>query len=490
MNINRRKRTLFPIHRISFLSLLVLTVCFSSKAFASDFKPMKTEELLLSYIENDSELKNLIIAAEKTQLSYDSTQIDNGFDISLSSGNISISTKDGGTKISAKPSVTASLPQYQNLNLSAGADVGSDGVKNTKLSVGVDILSENAANREISLLKAERNLLESKRKIQNQAIAAESAFYNELKSLLSSTTSLIQAQLSLYSDTIDFESVKAKGYNKTSSTYVMAEMKVKSGEHKVESGKRSLVHDYVVFYKKCGYDISIDANQDFTKLVPSDIPLVQALNISDFAQDDYSTVEAAKWNYKINSMQRSAKRFVTLSANAGYTFNNTIGGSSTGYDTLDAGLSSKIGGLSLGAGINIPVAADAGPSFNLSFSVSPNAFRKTSIDSKVNDLNEKQDLLSIESAITAYETAVVDTQQKLEDILWEKNSNQETYKMYAVAEKNMAGWYKQGIISESQYLSSKVNAQLYEIKLVINAIDLIVYNNNVKKMFVDRNMEN
>ena len=44
-----------------------------------------TTTLLLSYVENDAELKNLILAAKKSALSYQSAKIDTGFDVTLSS---------------------------------------------------------------------------------------------------------------------------------------------------------------------------------------------------------------------------------------------------------------------------------------------------------------------------------------------------------------------------------------------------------------------
>ena len=70
-----------------------------------------TTELLLSYVENDSELKNLTIAAKKAALSYDSTLIDNGFDVTLSSGTMTLQVSEDGSKLTAKPSVKAKLPQ-------------------------------------------------------------------------------------------------------------------------------------------------------------------------------------------------------------------------------------------------------------------------------------------------------------------------------------------------------------------------------------------
>ena len=104
-----------------------------------------TTSLLLSYVENDSELKNLTIAAKKASLSYDSTLIDTGFDVTLSTGTITLQTSSDGTKLSAKPSVKASLPQASNLSISGQTNISSISsdakVSDTSLSLGVDIIN-------------------------------------------------------------------------------------------------------------------------------------------------------------------------------------------------------------------------------------------------------------------------------------------------------------------------------------------------------------
>ena len=98
-----------------------------------------TTSLLLSYVENDSELKNLTLAAKKAALSYESAKIDTGFDVTLSSGTITLRTSDDGSSLTAKPSVKASLPQASNLSVSAQTNYSSDssdaGSDDSKLSV-------------------------------------------------------------------------------------------------------------------------------------------------------------------------------------------------------------------------------------------------------------------------------------------------------------------------------------------------------------------
>ena len=82
-----------------------------------------TTTLLLSYVENDSELRNLTIAAKKATLSYQSTKIDSGFDITLSSGTVTLQVNEDGSKLSAKPSVKAKMPAASNLSLTGQTNI-------------------------------------------------------------------------------------------------------------------------------------------------------------------------------------------------------------------------------------------------------------------------------------------------------------------------------------------------------------------------------
>lgn len=473
---------------------LIISVGLSAEALPD------TTTLLLSYVENDSELKNLTIAAKKQALSYKSTLIDNGFDVTLSSGNITLQMIDDGSKLSAKPSVKAKLPQASNLSLTGQTNISSNSddtkVSDTSLSLGVDIISSAVLSNKITRLKAERSVVEAQRKIEKRAIAAEKEFYTELKKLLSSISSIISKNEKLYSDSLDFEAKKIQGYSKSSSTYRQAELKVRSDEQDVESAMRSFIYDCVVFYKKCGYDIEINETVDLMSLVPSDIEVIEPVDVTSLDKELYSEIESANWTYTINSMERKSKKTYSLSASAGYTFDN----STTKSDTVDAGLNGTIGGLTLGAGVTFPIntkssdssensKSSSSPTFTLSASISPNTFRKNSITKQANELTEEQELLAIESAEANYETKVVELQQKLDTLLWEKEAAEKNLTMYEDLERDMASLFNQGYISETEYLSSKNNLNSNIIKKISNQIDLIIYNDDVISNFVSEKFE-
>lgn len=446
-----------------------------------------TTTLLLSYVENDAELKNLILAAKKSALSYQSAKIDTGFDVTLSSGSVTLQVNDDGTKLTAKPSVKMSLPQASNLSVTAQTNFSSESsntsLSNTSVAVGIDIISSAVISNKLTKLKAERAVTEAQRKIEKRAIAAEKEFYTALKSLLSSINTIMTKRQTLYEDSIDFEAKKVQGYSESSSTYRQAELKVISDQHEIDSAIHSFKYDCVVFYKNCGYDLEIDDKADLMSFVPSGIDEVEPADILKFDKALYTEIENANWTYYINSMERSSKKNYGLSASAGYTFDNSI----TNSDSIDAGLSGTFGGLTVGAGISLPVKSSQSyisPAYTLSASLNPNVFRKNSITKKQNVLTEEQELLAIQTAESAYETKLVEFQQKLDTLLWEKKTVEENISMYGDLEKDMAQLYQQGYINETDYLSAKNNLNSSIIKKISNLIDLIIYNDDVISNFV------
>ena len=449
-----------------------------------------TTTLLLSYVENDAELKNLILAAKKSALSYQSAKIDTGFDVTLSSGSVTLQVNDDGTKLTAKPSVKMSLPQASNLSVTAQTNFSSESsntsLSNTSVAVGIDIISSAVISNKLTKLKAERAVTEAQRKIEKRAIAAEKEFYTALKSLLSSINTIMTKRQTLYEDSIDFEAIKVQGYSESSSTYRQAELKVISDQHEIDSAIHSFKYDCVVFYKKCGYDLEIDDKADLMSFVPSGIDEVEPADILKFDKALYTEIENANWTYYINSMERSSKKNYGLSASAGYTFDNSI----TNSDSIDAGLSGTFGGLTVGAGISLPVKSSQSsisPAYTLSASLNPNTFRKNSITKKQNVLSEEQELLAIQTAESAFETKLVEFQQKLDTLLWEKKTVEENISMYGDLEKDMAQLYQQGYINETDYLSAKNNLNSSIIKKISNLIDLIIYNDDVISNFVSEN---
>lgn len=470
---------------------LLLIFCFSYLA---------AEPKLENYLMNDLELQRLALEFQKTQLSSKKTSIENGLDIQLSSGTARFTFSDDGNSISINPSVKFSAPQASNLSLSASSSVkitnGENNSSDTNISMGVDLVSSSMLNRKISLQKANRSELESKRAFQNRALEAENEYYNELKKLFNSASSIVSKQKDLYDHTITFDEIKAKGYSTGSSKYRQAEMQVLSDKHEVETLIRTLEHDCAFFAAKCGEPFESGTSpQDF---LPSEIPETEPVDILSFKKSDYKKIESANYSHEIAELERKADRDFSLSASSGYTLKNsntsftssstTENGRTTTVsteksDTVDVGLNATWQGLTLGAGVNIPLSSETNPVYSVSATLKPNTFRTRKITKKTTALTEEQELIAIQAAEDDYETDIVDKQTELESILWSKKNNGETFALWNELEKDEKKWFSAGIVKESEYLNARANKDLYQLKLLINNIDLIIYNTSTKLLF-------
>ncbi|MCR5400367.1 MAG: hypothetical protein K6E78_02080 [Treponema sp.] len=289
----------------------------------------------------------------------------------------------------------------------------------------------------------------------------------------------------MYDDTIDFEEIKAKGYAESSTKYRQALIEVLSDKHDVETKVHKLERDCAIFASKCNIEFTEGSQpKDF---LPTEIPLVEALDILSFKKEDHKKIESARWNQEIAILNRKADKNFSLSASAGYTIKNSDTKSSTdkekeASDTVDAGLQATFSGVTVGAGASIPTNGE-NPVYTLSASLNPNSFRKLSIKKKQNQLNQEEEEIEILNALNSYEEDVISKERSLNDLLWTKETNTETYKMYIKLEEDQKRHLQNGIISESEYLTALANRELYRIKLLMNDIDLIIYNNETKLLF-------
>ena len=135
--------------------------------------------------------------------------------------------------------------------------------------------------------------------------------------------------------------------------------------------------------------------------------------------------------------------------------------------------------------VSFPVGTESfNPSVNLEASVTPNIFKKNSITKKTTELEEEQEKMNIRNARIDFADKVTAQELELSNILWERTSNEENLSMYQTLETDLAEWYKQGIVTQSEYLSAKVNRQKCSVAKVSNLIEMILYNDEVNSLFV------
>ncbi len=461
--------------------LFVLLFCFVAALCPAE---EMLSSLLAGYLRNDLDLQKLSAEAQKQLLEQKATKISNGFSFQLESGTIEF-RPGSDSYVTFRPSASISIPQASNLVFTLSSSVRfddndkNDTFSNTKLSVSIDLYSDAMQKRKITLMKAERAVLEARRKLQDGFLSAEKDFYTSLKKLYNTAIEITSAQNDLYDDQLSLETIKAQGYQQTSPKFRSANMKVLSDQHTIQTKQRELERETKIFASRCG--VAYDG-KDALGFLPRAIPDVQAVDVLSFSKDSYTGIESAVWTKRINELSREADKSVNISANAGYTFNN----SATDSDTVDAGATFKWHdtGLKVTTGVEVPVDGDDKmPVYSLGLSFTPTPFRLAKISEQEKQLAREQEDLAIKSAENTYDTSVISQQTALEDLRWTRQSNEELYDMYVAQEKELARYYKAGVITESEYRAALVNRENYRMKLIINAIDMILYNQETTLLF-------
>lgn len=460
----------------------LISVFFLTTAFLSA-QDLSLTDYLKGWLDNDRDLKSAAINLQKAELSNEKVLIQNGFDITLSSGTMTFKFDDKGANVSLSPSVKATLPSARNLSLNAGSDItlsSESKIKNASISAGIDIIDTEKEKRDLTEKKSLRSILEAKRQIEAKAQNSEKSFYSEIKSLLKASESIASSKNNLYSDQISFEKIKAQGYAATSSNYRLAEMKVRNDLHSIETSERSLFHNFGLFRLKCGFTEPSVNYEDFLKLLESEITEQEILSFKDFKKENYRQLENALWSQEINNLSRNSNKNYSLKGSAGYTFNNANTNSS---DSIDAKLTSSVSGMNLSAGVSIPVNPAANPAFTAGISFSPNTLKIQKLSEKENSLDEQSEALSVETALNNYYLALADNRQTVKDLEWNKATIEENLSMYTKNESDMKYYLERGIITESEYLSAKTNKEKYEIEKTLNFLDIIITNCETKSLF-------
>lgn len=462
------------------IRLLAGVIVFSIATCA--FCEQNVQTLLEGYFSNDLTLQNLNLEVQKQLLSQKSAYISNGWNFKISTGNVTVFTGDQ-CYATLKPDASLSFPQYNGLKVSVSSDIqiGGEkaGVSNTSIGLSADIISTKNASAKITLLKSDRALLETQRQLQNRFLSAEKEFYSSLKNLYSLSTEINRAEKSLYEDKINFDLVKAQGYGASSPKYRNAQMSVLSDQHNVDSAKHKLEREVKIFAALCGVEYQ---EEDARNFLPTEIPVVEAVDILSFSEEDFSQIESAYWNSCMNQLTRDSKKDITLSANTSYTFAN----SQTKSDTLNVGTSFTWNntGLTANAGVSIPTTGTShSPVCTFGISVDPNALSQAKISSEQEELAIQQEDIDMKKARASYQTAVKTRQASLADLEWNKSTYSENYQMYVTQAKDLQNWYKRGVITESEWRSAEVNKENYRIQMLMNSIDFIIYNDETTLLF-------
>lgn len=442
------------------------------------------EQLLAGYIAGDRAVQTLLLQYQQAVLSNQATENSAGFNVTLSTGTITIDTN----QIKAEPAVSIKFPRLNGASVSATVPVllaepqSAAGFAGTSVSAQVELTRGTARQQELTLIQAARSVTTAGRAVQKQLLSTEYDFYTELKSLYSGYASLLTAQNDLYEKKIDLETLDVQGYSEQSATYRTTLLEMMTAQRDADEKSRSLMRQISLFEDHCG--LAPDTLQPET--LPGTETVLSGSGILEQyftgTPETYTELEQAEWDLYIAQLRQQAETSLTVSAGAGYTYKST---SSAGRDVVDAGVDITALGGTLSAGISVPVTGDQKiPSARLSLSWSPGDMKSKQIQAQQTDLDLQIAALKILDARESYDTNQDDIQQTWSDLLWTRSINAEQYQLYKTLAQDMENWYAAGLITESENRKAQINEQNAFIQCRISDIDLILHDIQTKMLFI------
>jgi len=466
----------------NFISILLLLIFFVAVAESFSYS-----ELFKSYCASDLQLEELYVSLSQSELSLHKKLLSSDMTWSLATGNTELGIGSDGIDFATSPSLSLSFPSASNTTIkissplswaSSGSDV-SFTLSGASIKASSDFISTKDETEALSIEKSERTVLEAERKIASRELTLEKSFLNELKTLYDGKLSVYEAEQSLLSAQVSLETLTAQGYEKTSLKYKKAEMSLKTAEHKRDQAENSYNSQLALFCAKTGISVTGDFSVD--------IPDVKLASIYDYPKEKYTAIEAADWNSYINTRNRAIASDFTLSSNEGVSFSKGGTNSRSGDDfsaTISAGLTATVKDLAFSAGVDVPINSSKKPSLNLSLTWTPSNKELATVDEMTLENNIKQEAFEKKEAESAYEDAVASYNLKKDNITWEYNMNVEELKMYSEYLDDIENWYKQGLVSRSEYLQAENSYENSYYAVILSKIDKLIYNLELKALFV------
>ena len=325
-----------------------------------------------------------------------------------------------------------------------------------------------------------------------------------MKSLFNYALDVINARASFYDDSLDLKVLEAQGYSKTSAPYKQKKLKAQSDFRTIMEKSLVFARETQIFAKKCGFEFERDSDSDkaLQKLyensinfLPSQVPAEKEneVNIFNFPKEKYTVIEEAERAKKIGELKREANYKMTLKATGEYKLNST----QSHYDDLGAKLTWNWNGISAGGGMYFPLgtnlfdlsssAANAqkndSPYFQFSLGFNLSDWRLAKITEKQEILDAKLEDNALLSAEDSYETDILSKVSTFHDIKWNQKSYKDEYETYVQLADDMEKWYKQGIVTENDWLDAVNNREKARINILINDINLLIYNDETKLLF-------
>ncbi len=463
--------------RIQKFSLLFCFICIIQTQIVS---AVSIENLLKGYAENDIELQELSINVQQQMINAKKVGIENGVNIALSTGTMEF---DFENTVTVTPELTLDFPFLNNTSVQVQTPLAfGDNTELTEASVQIstDIISSDAKNVALSTEQANRNVELASRALKNKTLSVEENFWLSLQALYTLESNILIAEDNLIEEQVDFELIQTQGFSTQSASYRTQELSVKTAERTVEEATRLFSSELQLFLVDCGFTPN-EINE--LPLLPLSLENTELLSIQDFDSTLFESIETSQWNAEYNEKMRNADTNFTLKAE-GYFEQTTTATTNTKENNVGVGLNADWNGVTMGAGVLLPVENMQEPKLSLSLSWNMNTSRLSSLTDEEKEYEENLDVLSIEKAQNAYEQQVQTSLSDALDLEWEKETNKEELDLYEELYTDTQTWYEQGIVSSLDLLQAKTNYEQALAKSNASLIDMKIYNLKLSQLFI------
>jgi hypothetical protein len=177
-------------------------------------------------------------------------------------------------------------------------------------------------------------------------------------------------------------------------------------------------------------------------------------------------IEAAQWARHIGALSREASGGFELNAEGGFTANNTR---VDGQVSADAGLTLNWRGISVSAGTQVPITGDTGgrAAVTLSLGLNTGKQRLGALSGEEKALAAESEALTLQTAERKWEETVDTVRAERADLVWERKRLAEQYELYRELAEDAAAQYRDGLITESEYLKAAVNEQRARYEILV-----------------------
>lgn len=440
------------------------------------------KKMLAHYISEDYQTKTLSLRYEQSVLSEQASKNQLGFNVTLSTGNISIQPDF----FSVNPSISLSLPTANNTSfkvevpLKISEQTWQKSIDGTKVGIQTELLGSSRQETKLSLQKSKRSVLEAKRALENQILVSEINFYDELKKLYTEYASFLSSENSLYEKQIDMDLLITQGYGENSSRYRTTQLELMELQRNVNVKSRSLQRLFTDFSKKCGLE-----NQLTSETIPDVSSILILSGILDKPQnksmEDYKEIENSKWNLDVAQKELAMKKPVTVSLGTNYTFKNS---SFNNSDTFNTSVTLDFYGAQVSAGVEFPFTGqNKTPAAQFILLWSPNNFKSININKKQSQLKVQLAQLEYQNAINDYYDDIEESNSNREELLWIREVGLQELNLYKELVDDTSQWYNQGYSTDSEYKQALSKYNNAKIQCYINDINILLAELKNRQLF-------